>query len=278
MARTNKKLSKKALSSAITRHNFALQYTWNYETMQGDGFAYSMIPVFRELYDNEDEICEHLQRHMVFYNCHTTGSVPVFAADVALEEQYQCETGDSLKVALMGPLAGIGDTLIATLIVPAFNIIAASFASEANYILALIFATMPMMTIFFLRWPLFSFTYKKGVDVIADISGSGVVDKLKTAATILGITVVGGFVPSMLSGIRLNDNFLAQELYDETGNLVKTTAGSIQASLDSVLPCMLPILLVVFCYWLLKKKKWTPIKIIGLIAVLGFVFGFFGVI
>ena len=53
MAKTNAKLSKKALSSACTRHNWALQWCWNYERMQAAGYAYAMVPVIKELYDTE---------------------------------------------------------------------------------------------------------------------------------------------------------------------------------------------------------------------------------
>ena len=43
MARTNKKLSKAALSKCATRHNWGLQWCWNYERMQNGGFAFAMI-------------------------------------------------------------------------------------------------------------------------------------------------------------------------------------------------------------------------------------------
>ena len=49
MARTNAKLSEQALKKAASRHNWTLQWCWNYERMQASGFAYAMVPVLKEL-------------------------------------------------------------------------------------------------------------------------------------------------------------------------------------------------------------------------------------
>ncbi len=147
MARTNKKLSKKTLSRAQARHHVFLQICWNYERMQAAGYAYAMVPVIKELYDDNDEQCRNLERHMQFYNTHPGASALIFGADVALEESYETEMGDNLKVALMGPLAGIGDTVQAVLVTPPFMILAASLAVEGSW-LAPVMATLPIFALF----------------------------------------------------------------------------------------------------------------------------------
>lgn len=115
MAKTYKKISQKALQRAAFRHNCTLEWCWNYERMQATGFAYAMVPILKELYDNDEEICRNLERHLQFYNCHPGASAVIMGASIALEEGYQPEMSDSIKVALMGPLAGIGDTVQAVL-------------------------------------------------------------------------------------------------------------------------------------------------------------------
>ena len=117
----SKKLSQAALKQACNRHNWALQWCWNYEKMQAAGYAYAMVPVVKELYDGVEEQCRQLERHMQFYNTHPGSSALIMGAGVALEEGGQPEVHDSLKVALMGPLAGIGDTIQAVLVTPPFN-------------------------------------------------------------------------------------------------------------------------------------------------------------
>ena len=276
MARTNAKLSKKALSSAAHRHNWALQWCWNYERMQAAGYAYAMVPVIKELYDDVDEQCRQLERHMQFYNTHPGASALIIGAGVALEEAYQPEIHDSLKVALMGPLAGIGDTIQGVLVTPTFSIIAASMAAEGNP-LSVLMLTLPLLVLFVVRYPLFNYGYKAGVNVIADVNGMSTLDTLQVAASVLGITVVGGFVPSILAGLKIKDSFLASELKDEAGNVINTTAGNIHKGLDALLPYLIPILVTFFCYWLIKAKKVTPLKVILILTVLLFICGAAGV-
>ena len=271
MTATNAKLSTGALKKAINRHNWALQWCWNYEKMQAAGYAYAMVPVIKELYDDNDEQCRQLERHMQFYNTHPGASALIFGADVALEESYQAETGDSLKVALMGPLAGIGDTIQAVLVTPPFNIIAAGLAHEGNAIGAILASTLPLLALFILRWPLFNYGYKKGVEVINDVSGAGTLDKLQVGASILGVTVMGGFVPSMI-----NKTLPIKLGQDATIDGVTVKAKTLQEVLDAIFPYIVPMLLTFACYWLIKVKKVSPLKVIALLAIVTFVLGAFG--
>ena len=269
MARTNKKLSKEALKKAARRHNWTLQWCWNYERMQASGFAYAMVPVMEELYDTNEEVCQNLERHMQFYNCHPGGSAIIMGASVALEEDYQTEMSDSIKVALMGPLAGIGDTVQAVLVQPITYVIAASLAAEGNF-LSIPVIILPLLLLFLARWPLFKWGYNRSVKIIEDISGASDFNRLREAAQILGLTVVGGFVPSML-GIKIAYQYVKN--IDGVDKVIK-----LQDTLDGILPYLLPIALVGFCYWLLKTKKVKPVTVIVIVAVLAFALGALGII
>ncbi|MPN04669.1 PTS system mannose-specific EIID component [bioreactor metagenome] len=274
MARTNKKLTKSAIAKACSRHNFFLQICWNYERMQAAGYAYAMVPVIKELYDDNDERCRQLERHMQFYNTHPGASAVIFGADVALEESYETEMGDNLKVALMGPLAGIGDTIQAVLVTPPFNILAASLAVEGSW-LAPVMATLPLIVLFLVRWPLFTFGYKRSVNVIEDVSGSAGFDQLQTAASVLGMTVIGGFVPSMLKSLTIK---WAPGTTIEGDSGAISGVADIQKTLDAILPYLVPIVLVWFCYWMIKIKKITPLKALLILFVIMFAAGATGVI
>ena len=267
------KLSKSALSKACSRHNWGLQWCWNYEKMQAAGYAYAILPVFKELYSSDEEICRNLERHMAFYNTHPGASALIFGADVALEEAGQGETGDSLKIALMGPLAGIGDTIQAVLVTPPFNIIAAGLAAEGSWA-SILFSTLPVLALFLLRWPLFNYGYKQGANVINDVSGAGTLDSLQTGASILGVTVMGGFVPSMI-GATLPLK-LGKDLVDEAGNVVQE-AQTLQGALDAIFPYLVPIIITGLCYYGIKVKKSKPLTIILILFVISFVLGALGI-
>lgn len=274
MAKTNVKLSDAAKKKAITRHNWALQWCWNYERMQAAGYAYSMVPVINELYDDNEERCRNLERHMVFYNTNPWTSALIFGADIALEEDYQGEVGDSLKVALMGPLAGIGDTISAVILTPIFSIITASLAQEQNY-LSLLTAIIPSLFTFVIRWPIANYAYKKGTAIMSDVAGAGSFEALQVGASILGLVVIGGFIPSILSGLTIKD-IERSFVNSETGETVSSPL-QIQSGLDAMLPYLIPIALTGLCYWLIKVKKVSPMKTILLVFVLAFLCGALGI-
>jgi len=103
------------------------------------------------------------------------------------------------------------------------------------------------------------------------MSGESDFNLLRDAAQILGLTVIGGFVPSMLAGLRFN--MIYQQMLD--GQPVGDPF-SLQVLLDGLIPYLLPIALVGFCYWMLKKLRFTPVKVILIIAVIAFVLGAWG--
>ena len=270
MAETKQKLSQKAIKKAIFRHNWTLQWCWNYERMQASGFAYSMVPVMQELYDTEEEVCQNLERHMQFYNSHPGTSAIIFGASVALEENYHKDTSDSIKVALMGPMASIGDTLQGALVQPFSYLISAALAvgpSPGN-LLAIPVLIIPFLIYFWARWPFFWWGYKQSVKIVEDMSGQSDFNLLRDAAQILGLTVIGGFVPSILAGLNFNVTYQQMLEGQPVGDPFV-----LQALLDGMVPYLLPIALVAFCYWMLKNRRLTPVKVICIVAAITFVLG-----
>jgi len=276
MAETKQKLSQKSLKKAIFRHNWTLQWSWNYERMQSQGFAYSMVPVFKELYSSDEEVCQNLERHMQFYNSHPGTSAIIFGASVALEENYQKDMSDSIKVALMGPMASIGDTLQGALVQPFSYLISAAIAIGPfpGNMLSIPVLIIPFLIYFWARWPFFWWGYKQSVKIVEDMSGASDFNLLRDAAQILGLTVIGGFVPSMLAGLRFNSAPDSPVVYQQM--LDGQPVGDpfvLQALLDGMVPYLLPLGLVAFCYWMLKHRRLTPVKVICIVAVITFLLG-----
>ncbi len=100
--------------------SFPLQACFCYERMQNVGFAYQMVPALKKLYPDKKEASEALKRHLAIFN--TTPAIVSFitGAAIAMEEKFkkakdageECdeESINAVKAALMGPLAGIGDS------------------------------------------------------------------------------------------------------------------------------------------------------------------------
>jgi len=268
MARTNAKVSQAALKKARWRHANTLQHCWNYERMQATGFAYSIAPVIRELYDTEEEVCEQLKRHLQFFNTNPTPSCAILGASIALEEQYQTEASDSIKIALMGPFAGIGDAIFATLVKPLAYIIGTSLANEGSF-LSVPVIIIPFVLFYLAKYPLFDLGYKGADNLLTSMTDGGALNKLTKGAEILGLIVFGGFAPSMVGGN------LAYTYSKEIDGVVKQVA--LQDTLDKLFPHMIPVALVALCYYLIKVKHFTSTKCLLVLLAGGFVLGALGI-
>ena len=131
------KLSNKTINKVFYRWLFASQTAWNYEKMQGLGYCYSMLPALKEIYTNEDELNAAVKNHLQFFNCNIVTGQFVLGANLAIEEAEGAKSREAvaaIKTGLMGPLAGIGDTLFGVTLNTVFGSIAAYMALEGSSI------------------------------------------------------------------------------------------------------------------------------------------------
>src|SRR5690606_40536397 len=86
---------------------------------------HAMTPIIKRLYGGDKEQTrEALQRHLVFFNTSPDFGAVIHGVTIAMEEQKANgeEITDnaitSTKTGLMGPIAGIGDTIGQGIVVP----------------------------------------------------------------------------------------------------------------------------------------------------------------
>ena len=91
--------------------------SFNYERMQGLGFLYAIMPVLRKIYKGDDEgLKAAMHRHIAAFNMTVAPSPFIMGTTIAMEEKVKKDPNfdpasiNALKVSLMGPLSGIGDT------------------------------------------------------------------------------------------------------------------------------------------------------------------------
>ena len=137
MEEKQSKLSKKDLNKAIWRWQFFSHANYNYERLQASSFALSMIPIVKKLYPNDKEKqVEAIQRHLGFFNTEPNFGAVIHGITVAMEEEKSDgapiseEAINSIKVGLMGPLAGLGDTLTQGTIIPLLLAIGINFGDS----------------------------------------------------------------------------------------------------------------------------------------------------
>lgn len=256
------KITKKILNKVLWRTQ-ACQFAHNYERMQSLSLTYCFNPVLEELYKDasKEERVHALQRHLEYFNTHPLAIPFILGISAALEEKTtedQKESVVAIKTSLMGPFAGLGDSMLNLTWYPIAGSIGASMCvSNGSFVGPLVMFIM----INALYWPIKYFGlhwgYTKGMQLIEN-GGVKIFDRLGNLANVLGVMVVGGLIPSTVK--------LA------TGLQFKFSEGdplAIQAQLDKVMPCILPVILTFICYKLIKKGqgKNTAKVILGLILV-----------
>ena len=108
-------VTKKDLKKTADRYNFMACNIFNYESQMGPAVAWAMAPVLRKIYKKDEEYKEALNNHFNYFNSTTVMSSMILGATLAIEEKDGIEakeTVQSLKTSLMGPFAGVGDTLV----------------------------------------------------------------------------------------------------------------------------------------------------------------------
>lgn len=112
--KTNTKLTKKDLFQANWRWLWASQLSWNYEKMMAPGYFYTVLPFLKRFYQ-DDELVDMMKMHSQFFNTNAFTGPFIIGMDLAIEEHqgYKAkETVAGIKTGLMGPLAGVGDTIL----------------------------------------------------------------------------------------------------------------------------------------------------------------------
>ena len=252
---------------------FNTQACYNYERMMGIGFLHAMTPAFRKLYkDNKDLRIEAMQRHTSFFNCEPCLGSSIVGLVLAMEEQKALgaeldnDAITSIKTGLMGPLSGIGDTLIQGVILPLLIAFAVDFAKGGNWVIPLVFSLVMAIIVFGISRFGFLLGYRKGSDAILSMLENGVIKRLISAASIMGCMVLGALVV----------NFVTMKC----GISIPQAEGSFSMQeqlFDAILPSMLPLLLTLGCYKLLKAGKSSVLVMLVILAI-GVIGGLTGIL
>lgn len=260
-------VTKKDLRKTAARYNFMACNIFNYESQMGSAVAWAMAPVLRKIYKNDEEYKEALNNHFNYYNSTTVMSSVILGATLAIEEKDGIaakETVQSLKTSLMGPFAGVGDTLVWVLWPTIMGSISGYMAQQGNPLGAIIWFICNI-AFWFVKSKFFEIGYKSGTKIITELGQK--LSAFTEAASIMGLSVVGALIATSVK-VQTALNFKVGEV---SLNLQTDI-------LDKIMPALLPVLLTALVYKLLGNKKWTPTKLILLIIVISLVCSFFGIL
>ncbi len=272
--------SKKAAPGLLTKNDvFSSWWRWllfshstyNWERMQGLGFAHSMTPIIAKLYKSKEDISAALHRHLIFFNTQPDVGGVIHGIVIAMEEERAAgapitdEAINGVKVGLMGPMAGIGDTVQQGIIIPLALAIGMSIATggelgtatKGNVLGPIIFLLIMMAWAWGFGWWIYYQGYKQGQSAVTNILASNQLNKLIVGASVLGNFIMGALAVSF---VKLS----TPVVFGVGGNNF-----NIQEILNGIMPNLLPLILVMVVWYLLAKKHVSPTLIMVIIIVVG---------
>ncbi|MBM3114334.1 PTS galactosamine transporter subunit IID [Jeongeupia naejangsanensis] len=244
-----------------------LQAGFNYERMQSVGFTTAMQPLLKKIYRDDPEGLKAANKDSLeFINTHPNLVGFLMGLLISLEQKKEDRALiKGLKVALFGPIAGIGDAIFWFTLLPIIAGVCASFAIQGNVLGPLIFFLV-YLAVFFMRVGWTHMGYSLGVKAIDKIKdGSTMIAK---SATILGVTVIGGLIASYV-----HINVIASFAIDATHSV-----GLQKDFFDKVFPNLLPMGYVMLMFYLLKKKQVHPVMLILITFVLSIALSWLGIL
>ena len=276
---TTGKMEKKEFMSGFWR-SCCLQGCFNYERQQGLGFGYAMIPHLRRIYKDDPEgFKEAMKRHLVFYNITPQCTTFVQGIAVAMEEEaasnpdFDASSINAIKTALMGPFAGVGDTIFSMIPGAVFGSIAATMAKEGSVVGIMIWEIW-LIGVLLLRFKLYDIGYQQGAKIVNTLSG--IKETVTAAASVLGLTVVGGMIATMVK-FPLKTLTVSLGTDPKTGEMLLQEF-PLQKYMDSIMPGLMPALFAVLCYWMLGQKWMNSNRLIITVLVLAIVLASLGIV
>jgi mannose/fructose/sorbose-specific phosphotransferase system IID component len=264
-----KVLDRKLFWKTVVR-SLALQGAFNYERMQAIGWCFALLPSLRRIYKDKEDMAAALQRHVTFFNTSPQFVTFIMGLVVAMEEENakvgkdeesNADAIGAIKAALMGPLAGIGDSFFWGTIRIIGAGIGTGLAVKGNILGAILFLLIYNVPHYILRIGGLKIGYSSGMAFMQKVYAQGLFEKLTAAAKLLGTFVVGAMIATM---VKLQTPVVLKF------NGTKTV---LQDMFNGILPAMLPLGLTFLVYWMVKKGYKVTYIMLGLM-----VFGILGVL
>lgn len=257
-------LNKKDITKAYIRWWWTAEISNSFERMQAVAVCATMGPILEKLYKNKEDLVNALKRHLIFFNSQAIWGGLIHGTTIAMEEEKAMgqeipdEVITGIKTGLMGPLAGIGDTLDWGTMQTLFTAIAISFGATGS-VVAPIFPCILGIWLFVEGLYLFRFGYSLGRESIRHILSGGIVKKLIDGASILGLFMMGSLSAMV---VKLNTTIK----FDISGKDF-----IVQDVLNKIAPGLLPLGAIFLVYWMMKYKKMSITKVLCILVILSIV-------
>lgn len=261
-----KKLSRKALNRSFLNWFYGHLTCFSQEHMQTFGYMLSMLPIVEDLYDTNEAQTKNLMTYSTFFNTEPQVGSVVVGITAGMEEarangeDVDDETINGIRAGLMGPLAGMGDSLVVGTLLPILLGIAMGLSGGGSVLGPIFFILVWNIGMFLIMRFLYFKGYELGGKAVEYLVGEKA-NAIREAIIMLGTMVIGG-----VTAMWINIQTSFQMLNSEGGVIV-----DLQSTLDSVYPKILSPVFVILCWYLLSKKRMSPVVVMLILVAIAFV-------
>ena len=268
------RLDNKTLNKMVWR-SCQLQAAFNYERMQSAGWLWSMLPGLQKIHTNKEDLAASMTHNMDFLNTHPFAVTFVMGMILSMEQQkLDIPTIRSVRISTAAPLGGIGDALFWMTLIPITAGMTANMAIDGSILGPILYFIIAFGAEMALRYGLMYWSYNMGTKAVGMMTSYA--KEFTHAASVLGVFIIGALIANYGGGTKLGISIPNGQTAAEDGTMVDVFI-NIQEYLDKIVPCLIPLLFTLMCYFLIKKKGFTPVKLIGLFLVIGIVGAIFGI-
>ncbi|MGA3438934.1 PTS system mannose/fructose/sorbose family transporter subunit IID [Lactiplantibacillus plantarum] len=266
-------LDQKILTKSFHRWFWGALTCFSQEHMQTFGYMASMLPILRKLYPKHEDQVKAIKAYTAFFNTNPMLGTVIVGITASMEQaradgkEIDGETINDMRAGLMGPIAGIGDSLIDGTLIPILLGISLGMSSGGSPLGAIFYIIAWVLIAYFGQRFLYFRGYEFGDQAVSFLVGKQGA-AVRHAIGTVGSMVVGGVLASWVSVTT------SLKLTGANGKVFL----NLQDKLDSIYPGLLTVAVTFFCWWLMTKKHvsaiWTML-ILVVIALVGVLVGFF---
>lgn len=268
---TNEAVEKSFYRKLFWRQNW-LMFCTSYTKQQAVTYSWVLEPFLKQIYgENSTEFYEAMLRHQTFFNTTPMMAPFIMGLNVSMEREnrdvggaFDTSSITAIKSSLMGPFAGLGDSVQQGALRILATAIAIGFCKQGMWIGPLLFLLIYNIPNMLIRWYGAKFGYRLGQEFIAKTMANGLFKTITKAVSVLGLMMIGAMSAQY---VTLTTTYTSK---------AAGTTFKLQAVLDQILPNLLPLVLVLGCFWYLRKKN-RPARVLVFIVALALLTTFLGI-
>lgn len=267
MSKPTYQLTEQDVKHANFRFLWVSIAAFNYSTQNGPGVAFGLADALRKLYPADEDYIAAMDNHFKYFNSQPYMASLIIGAALGMEQELGREGAEAIqdfKTGLMGPTAGIGDSIFWIMMPAIFTPIAAAMAVQGN-IMGWLIECAYWIVLHCFRVRFFGWGFKMGSGFISVIKDQ--LPLVTDAVGILGLVVLGALIPSTV-GITTPLKFTLS-----TGSEIV-----IQDLLNTLIPNFLAIVFTFIAAKLLGGRKVTMTQLVIGVLIVAIVLSALGII